>query len=424
VMWNAETSDAHSRDTNAATVATLLAWTFGLAPALLFLLTWAEEFSPPQQMARAFAVPVVAAQLVIILVSFREGFRLGRPKLLPLALLIALGILAWVMAARAALLSPSLIRTGIWTIQLGFALAVVNLWHHRMLDFERFRTAILTGFLLVFGLLIAFVVITDPTSDEMIHELPAFGNVRWFGYYAAAAIGLAALGFLRGDKTALLVAAVAFAAASWTGSRGAIIAAVVGLLACAMMLREFRPVRVWLRFSLCGLVGLALAYGLDAIVPFEGQGPASLARYDSSFRVEIWKDTIEYILMRPLTGWGEGQFRFVLGDQWWVAQPHNVVLQVLLAWGAIGGLLCLALAIWVAPRFLKAQGAEAAPFQCAALTLAAYSFIDGTLYYIQSLSLFVFCCAAAVAAGLPRDAIGDRRAPALGESLPAAVVDR
>jgi O-antigen ligase len=416
VTSNTETPDARRRDLNPATVATLLAWTFGLAPALLFVLTWTDAFSPLQQMARAFALPVLVAQVVIIVVSFGEGVLLARPKPLPLALLAALGVLAWVTAARAALLPPSLIRTGIWTVQLGFALAVVNLWHHRMLDFERFRTAILAGFLLVFALLVAFVAITDPTYDEVIHELPAFGNVRWFGYFAAAAIGLAAPGFLRGDKTALLVGAAAFAAASWTGSRGAIIAAVVGLLACAIVLREFRPVRVWLRFSLCGLAGVALAYGLDALVPFEGQGPASLARYDDSFRIAIWKDTLDYILMRPLTGWGEGQFRFVLGDEWWVAQPHNVVLQVLLAWGFIGGLLCLALAIWVAPRFLKAQGAEAAPFQHAALVLAAYSLIDGVLFYAQSLSLFVFCCAAAVAAGLPRGAIG--------ESLPAAAVDR
>jgi hypothetical protein len=81
-------------------------------------------------------------------------------------------------------------------------------------------------------------------------------------------------------------------------------------------------------------------------------------------------------------------------------------LQVLLAWGLIGGLLCLALAFWVAPRFLKAQGTQAAPIRCAALMLAAYSFFDGALYYAHSLSLFVFCCAAAVAAGLPRDASG------------------
>ena len=89
-------------------------------------------------------------------------------------------------------------------------------------------------------------------------------------------------------------------------------------------------------------------------------------------------------------------------------QPHNVVLQILLAWGVIGGLACLALALWVAPRFIRARSAEAAPFQCAALSLAAYSMYDGTLYYAHSTALFMLCCAAAVAADLPRSG-GDER---------------
>jgi O-antigen ligase len=395
----AQASAVSGQEANALAVASLLAWTFGLAPALLFVLTWADEFSPLQQMARAYGLPVVAAQIVIILVSFREGLRLGRPRFLPLALVVTLGIVAWLTAVQAALLSPALLRTGIWSIQLGFALAVVNLWHHRMLDFERFRTAILAGLLLLFLLLVTFVATANQTSAERMGELPAFANVRWFGYYAAAAVGLAAPGFLRGDKTALAVATAAFAIAVWSGSRGAIFAAGSGLLACAILLRKFRALRVWLRLFVCALAGIALGVGLGALVPFEAVGLDSIARYGSSGRIELWSDTLDAILQRPWLGWGEAQFRAIFRDEWFVAQPHNVVLQVLLAWGLIGTLLCLAVTIWVAPRFLKAQSAEAAPFQCAALILAAFSFIDGALYYSHSLSLFVFCCAAAVAAG-------------------------
>lgn len=401
---NTETSNAHGRNANAATVATLLPWTFGLAPALLFVLTWTDEFSPLQQMARVYALPVVAAQLVIILVSFREGFRLGRPKLLPLALLVALGTLAWVTAARASLLLPSLIRTGIWTVQLGFALAVVNLWHHRMLDLEKWRTAILTGFLLVFVLLVAFVATTDRVPETLFFELPAFGHVRWLGYFAAGVIGLCAAGFLRGDRFALLASAAAFTMAFWTGTRGTAVAALAGFVVCAFLFRDFRASRAGLLFVSTGVAGLALSFGLDALVPFIDQGPDSMARFGSSGRIAVWLDTVDAIGRHPWLGWGEAQFRFVFRDKWFLGQPHNIVLQVLLAWGVIGGLLCLALAIWTAPRFLKARTAEAAPLQCAALMLAAYSLIDGSLFYAQSLSLFVFCCAAAVAAGSPRDA--------------------
>lgn len=401
---NAQAHDVPSGDANApAAVGSLLAWTFGLAPALLFVLTWNDEFSPLQQMARAYALPVVGAQLVVILISFREGLRLGRPKLLPLALLVAWGMLAWITAARAALLSPSLIRTGIWTIQVLFALAVVNLWHHRMLDLQKWRTATLTGLVLVFVLLVAFVATTDQTPSERVFGLPALGHVRWYGYYAVAAVGLAAPGFLRDDRIALLAAILAFALGFWTGTRGVVMATAAGLILCAILFRDFRSPRVWGRLALCALAGLVGALGLAALLPFEGMGPGSMARVGDSGRIEIWVATTDAIQQRPWLGWGEAQFREIFRDVWPLGQPHNVVLQVLLAWGAIGGLLCLALAIWTAPRFLKARSAEAAPFQCAALMLAAYSFIDGSLYYAHSLSLFTFCCAAAVAAGLPRN---------------------
>ena len=72
-----------------------------------------------------------------------------------------------------------------------------------------------------------------------------------------------------------------------------------------------------------------------------------------------------------------------------------------------------ALAAWAAPRFLRARSAEAAPFQCAVLMLAAYSFIDGSLYYAHSLALFFFCCAAAIAVGMPRGPAGSGEEPSL-----------
>lgn len=387
---------------NAIRVASLLAWTFGLAPVLLFVLTWTDELSPLQKIARTYALPVVAAQLAIVVVSFREGFRFGPLKLVPLALVVSLVVLAWTTAVTAPLLLPSLVRTGIWTLEIGFALAVINLWQHRMIDFEEWRTAILTGFLLVFGMLIAFMATTDHPPRGLIFKLPGFAHVRWFGFFAAAAIGLSASDLLRRDKLAPAMATIAFTMAFWSGSRGAVAAAVAGFAACVFLLRNFRVPRAWLLFFMCGLSGLVLASGLDALIPFATQGPDSMARAGSTGRIDMWKDTLDAIGMRPWFGWGEAQFREIFRDVWRFNHPHNIVLQILLAWGIVGALLCLALALWTAPRFLKAQTAEAAPFQCAALTLAAYSMVDASLYHTHSLSLFVFCCAAAVAAGIRR----------------------
>lgn len=390
----------------------LVAWSVGISPVLLFALTWSDEFMPLHMMTRAFALPVVAIELVIVTVSFREGLRLGRPDPLLLALLAALGLVVWGTAAIAPHPVSALIRTGIWTIHLFFALAIVNLWHHRMLNLDEHVRALLTGFLVFFALLVAFVATTEQTDTERVFGLPAFGHVRWFGYYAAGVIGLCAAGFLRGTRFAVLAATVAFAMAFWTGSRGAVAAALIGLLACTILFQQFRSLRAWLLFALGIVAGFAVSFVLDALVPIGAFGPDSMARYTSSGRIELWKDTIESIRMRPWLGWGDGQFRWSGGTGQTVAQPHNVVLQVFYAWGAIGGLLCAALAVWVASRLVKARAVEAAPFQCAALILGAYSLFDGTLYYVQSTSLFALCCAAAIAAGLPESARRQSSLPA------------
>jgi O-antigen ligase len=389
------------QDLNPGQLDRLVAWTFGLAPAALFLLTWSDDFTPLQQTARAFALPVLAAELAVVLVSFGEGYRLGKLQPLPVVLIAALGILAWGTAIAAPNPVPALLRTGTWTIHLLFGLALVNLRRHGMLDFDRLLRAVLTGFLLIFALLIAFIATTDQSPLERTIELPAFANVRWFGEYVVSVVGLCAIGFLRRDKFYLFTAAAAFAMAFWTGSRGAVLAPLAGFMLCTVLFREFRSVSTWRLFLLSGFVGFALALGLDALVPIGDRGPDDLARFGSSGRIELWQYTIREILDQPWFGHGEGQFRFMIGT-YSLAQPHNVVLQVLYTWGFIGGLLCLALAIWAAPRFLQAPGIEAAPFRCAAIMVAVHALIDGTLYHVHSTSLFALCCAAAIAAGYPR----------------------
>lgn len=378
----------------------IVAWSFGLAPAALFLLTWSDDLTPLQQMARAYSLPVLAAELTVVIVSFGEGYRLRRPQLLPLALVVALGTVAWGTAIAAANPLTAVLRTGTWTIHLLFGMALVNLWRHGALDLHRIVRAQLIGFLLTFALLVAFVATTARTLIEA-SDLPAFANIRWFGYYAAATVGLCAMGFLRSNKLALLTAAAAFAMAAWTGTRGAVAAALVGFVASTILFPPFRSWRAWLLLGLAATGGFALSLGLDAFAPIQGQGPASMARFDSSGRVELWQATVAKVLERPVFGWGEGQFVHRWGS-FSVAQPHNIVLQLLYVWGVVGALLCAALSAWVAPRFFKDRTTEVAPFRCAALILAAYSFIDGALFYVQSTSLFALSCAAAVAAGLPK----------------------
>lgn len=384
---------------SAPDVGKLVAWLFGFAPVLLFALTWSEDMTGLQEMARGYALPVVASEMLIIFISFREGIRLPKPRLLDLALLGALAVLMWATAATANSPATSLLRTGIWTIHFVFGLAVVNLWRLGMFEYEYHVRAVLCGFLVFFAMLIAFVATTDQSAEESVFGLPAFSHIRWFGYYAAAVIGLSMPAAAKKDRLALLTIAIAFALTFWTGTRGAVAAAVVGLAAGAILSREFRSSWLWFLFVSCGLAGFAIAYGLDASLPIGNQGPDSMNRYGDSGRIEVWRATIDLIQARPWFGHGDGQFKLLIGGSLNIAQPHNIALQFLHAWGIVGTLLCLVLVTRIAPGFLRPSTTDNAGFRCGALVLAAYSFIDGALFYNQSLALFALCCAAAMAPG-------------------------
>src|SRR5690606_7887778 len=197
------------------------------------------------------------------------------------------------------------------------------------------------------------VATTEQSAEERFVGLPAFSHIRWFGYYAAGVIGLSVSGLLRGNRLALFATTIAFALAFWTGTRGAIAAAVVGFAVHAVLLPEVRSLRAWLLLAACCLAGLIVALGLDAVVPIGDFGPDSMNRYGDSGRIEVWRATIELIQARPLFGHGDGQFGLMVGERLHIAQPHNIILQLLHAWGILGVLACLALVIRMAPAFLR-----------------------------------------------------------------------
>lgn len=379
----------------------LVAWTFGLAPALLFVLTWAEDFATWQQMLRIFGLPVLAAELVIILASFSEGIRLHFPRV-GIILIVAWTLIAWLTAVTAPHAAIAVTRTAAWMVHLLFGLALVNLHHHGMLNLAEHLKAQYVGFILFFVLLVTFVATTDQTPTERIGALPAFTNVRWFAYYASGVIGIAAVGFLTGKFLPLIAGTAAFSLIFWTGARGAVAATFAGLVVATIFSSELRSGKVWARFFLSGLAGVILSFVLAMIVPMDGLGPDYLARTGDSGRIKLWLGTIESFKSRPLFGWGEGQLIHYTIPHFGSAypQPHNVVLQALHAWGVIGSLLCFIMMAWLAPSFIRSQSPAAIAFRCGALMIAAYSLIDGSLFYTQSVALFTLCCAAAVTAGL------------------------
>jgi O-antigen ligase len=102
----------------------------------------------------------------------------------------------------------------------------------------------------------------------------------------------------------------------------------------------------------------------------------------------------------PWFGHGEGQTASVLPDNPFVfddfqAHPHNVVLQLLMAWGLIGTAFVAVIAGWLALGLYRAgQSAEGLPFVLAAGAITAHAMIDGALYDVAPVFLFAACVGA------------------------------
>jgi O-antigen ligase len=216
--------------------------------------------------------------------------------------------------------------------------------------------------------------------------------VRPFGYYAAAAaamcFGLVALTrrrwWLWGG-----VSAIAFAITFWTASRGPLCALIGGLSVMAAIFPAARSLRAAGLTIGAALVGLALAAALPSI---SGEPLSRFGMLDGNGRVEIWAAAVEAISARPWFGYGEGHLYHAhwAGRDGRVVHTHNLVLQVLLAWGLFGAAL-LALLGFMLGRVVVREGKSdpsLMPVLAAAIVLAANSLVDGTLYHIYPTSIF------------------------------------
>ncbi|MBJ7438894.1 MAG: O-antigen ligase family protein [Sphingopyxis sp.] len=373
--------------TRSITRGVLIAWSIGLAPTLLLLVTWPDDFSTGLTVTKSLALPVLAIEIAVVLFSFAEGFKLTKPPNLILAYLALLGTIAWVGALTAEASDVSILRTSIWMVHIAYALSIANLCVSRIVSAKDIINSTIIGFAIFAVLFLLFVALKHGPGRSWIHDIPAYNNIRWFGYYAAATTGLCVWGWLKRQKLPMLVAILALATSLWTGSRGAPTAVVAAYLVAFVLFPFAR--KGLSTFLLILLAAIILSLGISIVLPL---GESALSRFadGDSGRMEVWKLAIDGIAQRPWFGWGEAQFNNYISPLIFV-HPHNSVLQILLAWGLVGGLLVLLLASWVARPMLQAANEDNAPLVFAILTITAFSLIDGTLYHVQSLSIFSLC---------------------------------
>jgi len=378
----------------------------GFAPVLLLLLTWvpAGDWSPWQWLVRSRSLAVIGAELFVIVIAVREGMLAasldrGWPKAV-----LAAGAVLVAVALGTAIFAPNPLEartlTAFWAIHALFGVAVFHLCARQLRPADLIR-CYLAGFVLFTALFALFVLqVPDPARFNWTKALPAATHIRHLGYYAAAAIGLAGGLMAAAERrsawaAAFAVAALASALAFWTGSRGTIAAVTGGLIASLVIVPGVRKLRCWAGVIGSTTLGAVLVYWLPspaANMGFARTLEATAGDNLATGRTEMWRIVLEAIEKRPLFGYGEGQMHDVATYSTMI-QPHNLLLQTTLAWGAVGTLCLFVLALAYARRVLPAirtDEALIAPFLAMA-TLAAFSMFDGALFHPLPVSIFAAC---------------------------------
>jgi O-antigen ligase len=380
----------------------------GLAPALLVALTWspAGDWTIWKSVMRGYALPIAGSELFVLLVALREGllrsiprWNWSRPALAAAVTLLAV---ATVTAALAPARSVAVTLTIYWSIHALFALAMAFLCGRVFAPKDLVR-AYAAGFAVFAAQVLVYVnQIPDWNQFDWKNGFLAFTHIRHVGYYLAAmaglCIGVMAIANSRTEWLwAWVLAAFAIGIALWTGSRGAALAIVGTLVVGMFIVPAMRSVWAWAG-AISAAAAALMAVWLAPVAPSYLMGLTRAVEQTSNGdvttgRTIIWRNVIEAIRHRPLFGYGEGQMHNVAPYSTMV-QPHDSILQVTLAWGLVGLLCVLTLAIAFVRRAIPAVRHDQkalAPLFLAMTALASLSLYDGALYYALPLSIFAAC---------------------------------
>jgi O-antigen ligase len=385
----------------------LLLTLIAAAPLIFALATWNPSLEPRplQDWARFLSIPVLAVECIALFAAMKAGAR-------PLALLAAQP--GWVRAALAALVlialatallaaaqpQLALIRTMTALLHLAFGLSLASLfalrWRPLAPSVWPWLVAGTCALVPVIALYVA--AIPAPATFDWENFWLAGSNVRQLGFYAVVGAG-GALGLAAGAKGRAwalwtLAAALMIALAAWSGTRSALVAIAAAFAFGTACVPALRTLRAAASAGAAFVLGLVLSllhappnplYGVGRMLVSTAASGASAAADASSGRLEMWQGALALILRQPLFGYGAGQYRFAgpeSGGRY--NHPHNLFLQLLVEWGAIGTLLFLAVAGLMWWRFHRAVRSTGAPFLPAFLVvngLIAMSMIEGALYH-------------------------------------------
>jgi len=285
------------------------------------------------------------------------------------------------------------------------------------------------GRLLIFSILLSAVVFLpffwlklygtyDSPGFDWSWSLPGFENVRHLGYFLGSITTILGLSLLsKSFKNSLMLPAgliflmlfICWIMLFWSGGRGSTIAVVASI---GGLLIFFKPAD-WKKVLLGNILIMIFAAVTSIFLPVPSPSYGifrfvtqitevdSIAAF-SAGRTAIWAEAINIWKENIWFGIGAGQTKTVIQSAFGIyGQPHNILIQALLAWGVIGGLPFLGgifTTFWTKGRefYRCPEPIGIMPLMAYGLALSATlnALVDGTLYYPFQIFLFIIAIAA------------------------------
>ncbi|NJC33483.1 O-antigen ligase [Sphingomonas jejuensis] len=388
----------------------------GATPVLMALVTWRYgPIDPVLAWMRFIAPPVLAAELVLILVAWRHGARLPPAPnwLLAVAAALLLVVANGIRVAGDPWMAE--IRAAVSVLHIGAGVAAASLAARPGADVTVLWRAVALGGL---GYALAAGLYVGLIPDWSAHDWQRFGlgvtNIRHAGFYAAAGVSAAlALACRPGALSWALAALPPATLILWSGSRGGMAALLAGSVLAAMVARRHR-----IRLPLMVAGVLALAAGIALLLPQPTpSAPVRIAEAVttgtniSSGRIDMWLGTLKEVVRRPLLGHGEGQFITTPPGADIFHHPHQALLQLLFQWGIAGAVLVTLLLLIPLRRARRAVTAASDPLLPGAallLTFAVYMSYDGILFFVYPAMLVTVVLGTLAGAGGVASGASDR----------------
>lgn len=266
------------------------------------------------------------------------------------------------------------------------------------------------GSLLLAVPLVSFLYwIRIPSYIAWPEILPGFVFIRIYGFSLAAGIavgtGLLVLRQFQERpqrRVVVLGLVMLWTALFWSGSRGGVVALLLGLPISAILVPMLRTA------LLPAGKAMILGAAISSLIPvpnqkfgffniwFELTRPDSLDDFGTG-RIAMWKQAWGLIVERPWFGYGYAQHAYVadIADRDFVhLHSHNMIIDALLAWGWVGT-VCLGFLIiraWKRGLAKTHRGdvAERTPAFLLVNVLLIYSMVDGVYFYYHALIPWAF----------------------------------